>query len=290
VRADAHQNADLYWALRGGGGSFGVVTAVEISLYPVEDAYAGMLIWDRERADEVVRAWARWSEGAPDAVTTSLRVMNLPPMPELPDFLRGRQLVVVDGAVLGGDEYAQHLLAPLRALEPEIDTFGRVPAASLSRLHMDPEGPTPAVSGHAMLTELSDETVDALLAQVGPGTTSSLLAAELRQLGGAVGRRPAGAGALSHLPAAYAGFFVAIAATPEMAAQGLADARALTEALAPWSSDRAYLNFAEERKDVSTGYEPSDWERLQAVRAKVDPAGLFAANHEVPGRSAEPVG
>ena len=286
VRADVHQNADLFWALRGGGGSFGVVTALEMRLYPVEDAYAGMLIWDRERADEVVRAWARWSEGAPDAVTTSLRAMNLPPMPELPDFLRGRQLIVVDGAVLGGDEYAQHLLAPLRALAPEIDTFARVPASSLSRLHMDPEGPTPAVSGHTLLDALPDEAVDAFLAQVGPGTSSSLLAAELRQLGGAVGRRARGAGALSHIPAAYAGFFVAIAATPEMAAQGLADARTLSEALAPWASHRVVLNFTEDRRDASAGFEPEVWERLQAVRAKLDPGGLFAANHDVPGQSA----
>ena len=115
------------------------MTAIEFRLYPIPDVYAGMLLWDRERAPEVVRAWAQWSRTAPDAVTTSLRVMSLPPLPELPPFLRGRQLVVMDGAVLADDASAEALLAPLRALGPEMDTFARVPSASLTRLHMDPE-------------------------------------------------------------------------------------------------------------------------------------------------------
>ena len=282
VRADAHQHPELFWALRGGGGSFGVVTAMEFRLYEIEDAYAGFLLWDRERADEVVRAWARWSATAPDAVTTSLRVMSFPPMPELPDFLRGRQLVVIDGAVLGNDELAQHLIAPLRALSPEMDTFARVPAASLSRLHMDPEGPTPAVSGHTMLAGLPDEAIDAVLAQVGHGCTTSLLAAEFRQLGGALGRPHPGAGALPQLDGAYAAFFVAIAATPEMGAAGQADAHRLVEALEPWTTGSPVLNFSEEPVDTRRAYAPDTFERLRAIRTVVDPRGLFAANHPVP--------
>ena len=284
VRTDAEHHPELFWALRGGGGNFGVVTAVEFRLYPVADVYAGMLLWDRERAPEVARAWAAWSAGSPDEVTTSFRILSFPPLPELPEFLRGRQLVVVDGAVLTDDDTAASLLAPLRALDPEMDTFARVPSASLARLHMDPEAPTPAVAGSTVLDALPEEAVTALLAEVGPGSTSSLLAAELRQLGGALGRPHPGAGALPQLAGAYAGFFVAIAATPEMAAQGRRDAERLTAALAPWSSGRSVLNFTEERTDASTGYDAGSWERLQAVRATVDPGGLFVANHQVPAR------
>ena len=119
---------------------------MEFRLYDIETAYAGMLLWDQEHAEKVLRAWAAWTVDAPDCVTTSFRMLNLPPMPELPPFLRGRQLVVIDGAVLAEDERAAEILAALRALEPEMDTFARVPAAGLVRLHMDPEGPTPAVS------------------------------------------------------------------------------------------------------------------------------------------------
>jgi FAD/FMN-containing dehydrogenase len=281
-RVDARNDHDLFWAVRGGGGNFGLVTALEFTLYPIADAYAGMLVWDRAQADAVVREWARWSASAPDEVTTSLRVMSFPPMPELPEFIRGRQLVIIDGAVLADDPTAESLLEPLRTLAPEMDTFARVPAASLSRLHMDPEGPTPAVSGSVLLDGLPEEAVAAFLAEVGPGSTSTLLAAELRQLGGALGRPHHGAGALPRLDAAYAGFFVAIAATPEMAAQGLADARRLEQALAPWSSGRSFLNFTESRKDTRSAFDQDSFVRLGNVRATVDPEGVFVANHQIP--------
>ena len=169
VRADAENHPDLFWAVRGGGGSFGVVTALELRLLPIADAYAGMLLWEIEHAEPVLREWAAWTATAPDEVTTSFRVMRFPPMPELPDFLRGREIVVIDGAVLGDDAFGEAQLARLRALHPEMDTFARVPAASLSRLHMDPEGPTPAVGGSAMLADLDDAAISAFLEAVGPG-------------------------------------------------------------------------------------------------------------------------
>jgi FAD/FMN-containing dehydrogenase/enamine deaminase RidA (YjgF/YER057c/UK114 family) len=283
VRADAEQHADLFWAARGGSGNVGVVVALELRLLPIADVFAGMLLWDREHAPAVVRAWAEWTREVPDTVTTSLRVMSFPPLPELPPFLSGRQLVVVDGAVLEDDETAARLLAPLRALAPEMDTFARMPTTGLLTVHMDPPGPSPAVSDHAVLDELTEETVAALLAEVGPGSTTSLLFAELRQLGRALARPAAGGGALDRLPGAYALFCVAIAPFPEAAAQGTADARRVVEALAPWSSGRRFLNFADARVDVSTGYEPAAYERLSRVRAAVDPGGVFLANHEVAG-------
>ena len=141
VRADEDTNPDLFWAVRGGGGSFGIVTAMEFRLYDIETAYAGMMLWDQEHAEKVLRTWAAWTVDAPDCVTTSFRMLNLPPMPELPPFLRGRQLVVIDGAVLADDEPAEEILATLRALEPEMDTFARVPAAGAGPAAHGPGGP-----------------------------------------------------------------------------------------------------------------------------------------------------
>src|SRR5262245_8634371 len=94
VRADPETKPDLFWALRGGGGSFGVVTEVELALYPVTEAYAGWLIWPMERAAEVLGAWAEWTRDAPEEVTSVGRMLQLPPLPELPEILRGRQVVV----------------------------------------------------------------------------------------------------------------------------------------------------------------------------------------------------
>jgi hypothetical protein len=281
VRADAEHEAALFWALRGGGGNFGVVTALEFRLYPIETAYAGMLVWDIADTEKVFREWAAWAPGAPDEVTTSFRILRLPPLPEIPEIVRGRNLVVVDGAVLGSDDRGGELLDGLRALQPEIDTFARVPAQALSRLHMDPEGPTPVVSSCTMLDTLPDAAVDALLSAVGPEAQSSLLIAELRQLGGALARPHNGGGALSKLDAQFVGFAAAVAATPEMAAQGHADVDHFVSALSPWSNDRCYLNFAENPVDPRSAYSDDTWLKLTGIRSAVDPDDVFLANHKV---------
>ena len=187
VRADAQNEPELFWALRGGGGNFGVVTALEFRLYPIESAYAGWLVWDGSQAREVLTRWADWAATAPDKVTTAFRILNVPPIEEMPPPFRGRTIVVINGAVLGDVAAAEQILAPLRELGPEMDNFESMPAAALSRLHMDPEGPTPSVSSTLVLGDLPAAAIDAFVAATGPGSGSHLVAAELRQLGGALG-------------------------------------------------------------------------------------------------------
>jgi len=281
VRADADHNPDLFWALRGGGGNFGVVTALEIRLLPYVDAYAGLLAWDGSRASEVCRAWAEWTHGLAEEVTTSLRLLSVPPLPELPEFIRGRQLVAVDGAVLASDAEAIRLLEPLRALGPEIDTFARIPAPALSRIHLDPEGPTPAVSDHVLLDDFDAAAVDALVGSAGSESGTTLLSAEIRHAGGALARPAVGGGALANLPGAYVGFFIAVAATPEVGAQGREDAARVVAALRPWASGHRFSNFAEEAVDPATLFAPDVLARLRAIRAEVDPHGIFVANHDL---------
>ncbi|GAA4370338.1 FAD-binding oxidoreductase [Nocardioides caricicola] len=282
VRADATTNAELFWAVRGGGGNFGVVTALEFAMFDIESAYAGMLIWDLARIEPVLREWAAWAPTAPDEVTTAFRAMRLPPLPELPDFLRGRELVVIDGAVLGSDEQGAELLAGLRALQPEIDTFGRVPAKALVRLHMDPEGGAPALSDSAMLGSFPDAAVDAFLAEAGPDARTSLLMAELRQLGGALSRPHDGGGVVDRLDAQFVSFGAGMVMSPEMGAQVHADAVRLTQALAPFANGRQYGNFAENPVDARAIYGDDVWTQLTGIRSAVDPHGVFLANHAIP--------
>ena len=282
IRADEENNPELFWAVRGGGGSFGVVTALEFRLYPIESAYGGMLVWDQKDAEKVLRGWAEWSLDAPDEVTTAFRLLNVPPLPDIPEAFRNRQLVVIDGAVLDTDERAEKILAPLRALEPEMDMFARMPAAGLVRIHMDPEGPTPATSATSMLESLPESAIQTILATAGPESGTSLLMAELRQLGGAVGRPHPGAGALQQLEGQFILFAAAIAATPELEEKGYADARALVDALQPYATGRNYLNFAEKPVDVRASYPAETWRQLAGIRSAVDPQGVFLANHPVP--------
>ena len=282
VRADALQNADLFWALRGGGGNFGVVTALEIRLHPIADVYAGVFLWDIAHLEAVLRRWVAWTQTAPDAVTTSLRAMRFPPLPELPPFLRGRSVVVLDGAVLGDDEYARTLLAGFRQLSPELDTFARIPAADLTRLHMDPEQPTPSVGRGTLLCDLDEAGVAAFLAAVGPQASTSLFMAELRQLGGAVGRPQPGGGVLNRIDAAYVAFFIGMAPSPELAVAGQRDADRARELLAGWETGQSFLNLSETAVDPRTAYGSDAWVRLRELRSRVDPEGVLLANHAVP--------
>ena len=281
VRADASQNADLFWAVRGGGGNLGVVIAIELDLLPYADIYAGMLLWDRERAPEVLPAWEQWTRGVPDSVSTSLRVMSFPPIPELPPFLSGRDLVIVDGAVLEGDAEAVELLAPLRALDPEMDTFARIPASGLLEVHMDPPAPVPAVGNHCVLGDLGEDFDRALLEQVGPGTRSGLIFVEVRQLGGAFSRPDPHGGALSHVPGEYSLVAMAAAPTPEVAAAGRAAAAAVVEAVAPWSQTALVPTFTEVPVEASRLFGVDAAARLATVRATLDPDRVFVANHQV---------
>ncbi|MDA0183750.1 FAD-binding oxidoreductase [Solirubrobacter phytolaccae] len=281
VRTDAEHEPELLWALRGGGGSFAAVVALEFELLPLTHAYAGWLAWDWTHSERVLNRWVEWAAEAPDAVTSAARILQLPDLPTIPEPLRGRNLVAIDGAVL--DE-RRDLLAPLRDLRPELDTFATLPAAALSRLHADPEGPTPAVSASAMLGALDEDAVSAFVGAAGPGSGSTLVASELRQLGGAVGRRARGGGALTHLDGEFLLYGVAIAATPALGAAGHVSAQRLAHAMAPWAGGRAYGNFVEERTDPARFYDAATYAKLQVIKDVLDPAGVFRANHDVRGR------
>jgi FAD/FMN-containing dehydrogenase len=283
VRADADTNPDLFWAIRGGGGNFGIVTSLEFRLYPVEKVYGGALMFPFERSREVLHAWREWTETMPDTVTSMARLVKFPPFDEVPEPVRGRAMVVITAAMLTDEDGGSALLRPLRELGPEIDTFAAMPPAALSRLHMDPEGPTPGISDHTLLEALTPETVDAVVDAAGPGVDTPLIVVELRHLGGALGRVAPGAGALPKVDGAYMAFAVGI---PMDAESGRAVARAAREtmdALAPWSAGRTYLNFAERPTNTRSAYSVEAYERLQEVRRTVDPAGLFRANHEICG-------
>ncbi|MET0811804.1 MAG: FAD-binding oxidoreductase [Microbacterium sp.] len=277
VRASADENADLFWALRGGSGAFGVVVSIEIALRPIADVVAGMLLWDASRAADVSRAWARWTGSAPETATTTLRIMNFPPIPDLPPFLSGRSVVVIDGAILETDAAASALLAPLRHLQPEIDTFARIPAAGLVAVHMDPPGPTPAATAHSVLGSLPPDAVDRF---VEVGSRPGMFIAELRHLGGAIGRRPEGAGAVATIEGAYVFHAIAVVPAPEAAAAAHGAVWAGVAALEQWRADALALTFVDGGGvDRTSGFGGS-LERLRDLRRRFDPAGVFVAAHQ----------
>jgi FAD/FMN-containing dehydrogenase len=275
VRADANHDADLFWALRGGGGSFGIVTAMEFELHPVSEVYAGALLWPWERAEEIFDAWRTWTRTVPDEVTSLCRILQVPPMAPAP--LGGRRFVVVEAAILGDGA----LLAPLRALEPELDLFATMPPAGLIEIHNDPKQPVPAMSAHRLLSSAPAEAIAALVAAAGPGSGSPLVSVELRHLGGALARVPEGHGALDAIDHQYSLFAVGVVADAEAAMTIDAALTAVMDATAPWDAGRALANFTERATSAGRFHDAYTLHRLRAVKTRVDGDELFVANHPV---------
>src|SRR5512133_660671 len=279
VVADANHEPDLFWAVRGGGGNFGIVTAIELELYAVDELYAGMLAFPVQRAAEILRAWREWVRTVPDEATSVGRVLHFPPLEDIPAPLRGQSFVIVEMAYLGDEASGSELLAPLRALGPAMDTFAMISPADLLQLHMDPPQPVPGVGDGALLDVVPGEALDALVAVSGPDTP--LLSVELRHLGGAVGRAPQGHGALAALDGDFACFAVGIAPHPAAAQADKAQLDVLHQAVCEWDAGRRYLNFSESAIDTRRAFPGPAYRRLQAINTLVDPDDVFRANHPI---------
>jgi FAD/FMN-containing dehydrogenase len=279
VRASAENEPELFWALRGGGGNFGIVTSLDFRLYPIAEVYAGWLIFPVERANEVLNAWREWTETVPDELTSVGRLLNIPPLPDIPEPLRGRSVVVVEAVHIGDEAKGAELLAPLRALGPELDTFATIPASTLDRLHMDPEQPVPGRGDGMMLDDLPPEAVAEATAIMGPG--SPLLSVEFRHLGGALARTSPDHGVLGSLEGAYLMFAVGMAPTPELGEAVEHQVALLQRALMRWDSGRMYLNFAEGARSGRSLFGEDGYARVRRVKTEVDPDNVFHANHEV---------
>jgi hypothetical protein len=258
------------------------VTAVEFELFPLDTVVAGFLAWDWTVVEEVLPGWVAWCAQAPEEATTSFRLIDVPFDEAVPAALHGRRLAVIDGAVLGDDGDAHEVLAPLRALAPEFDTVTRVPAASLVRLHLDPEGPTPAYASSKLVGDLPDAAVAAVIDAAGPGSGTRLAMVELRHLGGALARPDPAGGALAWLDGQFLALGVGLDPDPKAQPQVRADAARFLAALDPWVTGREYLPMLDDRTDARKAFPPGVQDRLSAVRQAVDPHGLFLAPHHLP--------
>src|SRR6516225_7930906 len=219
VRADHQHQPDLFWALRGGGGSFGVVTAVVTELLPLTGAYAGTLWYPIERADEVLHAWRELVQaGPPDELSTIARMMSFPPVPEAPDAVRGKSFALIHVYHVGERAHADRLLEPLRALGPINDTVQTIPTPSLSGVAMDPPQPVPVVGDGLMLRDLPAEALEALLKVAGPDAGLQLAIVELRHLEGELARGRPQDGTVTSIPAKHALYAGGLAPSPEIRA------------------------------------------------------------------------
>ena len=280
-RVDHENEPDLFWALRGGGGNFGIVTAIELQLYVIPDIYAGVLFFPWERSSEVLHAWREWTETMPDEMTSVGRILQFPPMPELPDHLRGQKFVIVEGIYMGDEASGRDLVKPLRDLGPAMDTFASVEPVGLAELHMDPPTPVPYTGAGHMLGKLDAEAIDRFVAVAGPESASTLVSSEIRHMGGELHRAKPGNGALATFDADFLTFGVGIVMDEAGYRAHRTALAAHAEAFAPYQNGRQYLNFTEEHTDPARFYTPHTYRRLRQVKKAYDPDNLIRANHQI---------
>lgn len=272
-RATATEHPDLFWGLRGGKGALGVITAMELDLVRQAHVHGGALYFDGADAATVLHTWRRWCADLPEQATTSVALLQLPPLPGVPEPLAGRLTIAVRYVWTGDAETGAALLAPVRACAPTlIDAVHTMPYAALGAVHADPVDPMPATETSDLLRELPADAVDALLRVAGPGSGSPQIIVELRQLGGAVARPPQVPDAVCHRGAAFTLNVIGVPAGPAAAAieqhAGLVSAT-----LAPWATGGLLPNFSAGTgaDRIARSYDAATLARLVAVAERYDP-------------------
>jgi FAD/FMN-containing dehydrogenase len=280
VHADEDTNADLFWAIRGGGGNFGVATRLEFRLHELDTILGGMLILPA--TPEVIASFVAEAEAAPEELSTIANVMSAPPLPFLPTEAHGRLIVMALLTYAGDAEDGERALAPFRALAtPLADLVRPMRYAEIYPPH-EPEFDLIPVA-HTMFTEAIDRSAAETIIEAIEASTAPMAVTQLRVLGGAMARVPADATAFGHRDSRILVNVAAMYARPEERAEREAWVKGLAAAL-HGGDDGAYVGFlADEGEErVRAAYPGPTWDRLAELKARYDPDNLFRLNQNVP--------
>ncbi len=286
LQASAEENADLFWAIRGGGGNFGIVTSFEYRLHPVGPTIlGGLLLYSMEAAPQAIRFYRDFVADAPDELGSAIVMRLAPPAAFVPEALHGKPVCAIVVCYAGDVEEGQRVLRPLRDHgQPLADRIG--PKSYVDFQSMFDKG-QPAgnyyYSKSDYLAELSDKAIDTALSQ-GKTMTSPLARATIMQLGGAMGRIADMATATGHRDA---GFVLAITngwANPAESERQVQWTRNFWQAMRPYATGGTYVNFLSEgegQERVQAAYGQEKYERLVTLKTKFDPANLFRVNQNI---------
>lgn len=286
--ASATENSSLFWGLRGGGGSLGIVTALTIRLFPVTQVYAGNLYYPAKMARQVFHHYRAWIANAPDELTSSVLLMNYPPFPELPDFLRGQSFAIVRGCFAGDIAEGEALLRHWRDWQPPVlDDFKTIPFSQAAVISNDPVDPMPGFNSGAWLRELSDAAIESIIAHgLGTDGPSPLIFAEVRHAGGAIRRVDPATAVYGNRDAELVLSLVGVAPTPEAHHHLVAYTGQLKEALRPSLTGGVYMNFlegVESQQRIRDGLVPGGYDQLSRLKSQTDPDNLFRYSFNVSG-------
>jgi FAD/FMN-containing dehydrogenase len=280
VRVDADTHPDLFWAIRGGGGNFGVVTRFQFRLHQVDTVVGGMLMLPA--TPEVIAGFVAEAEAAPEELTTIVNVMPAPPMPFVPADYHGRLVVMALMAYAGDSGPGERVMAPFRALAtPVVDMVRSMPYPEI--FAPEEEGYHPVAAVRTLFVDTIDEQAAATIVDHLQASDAMMRVAQLRVLGGAVARVPVDATAFAHRRSPM---MVNVAAIYEDPDQAATHHRWVTDfAAALHQGDTgAYVGFIGDEGEarVRDAYPEPTWQRLAAIKGRYDPTNLFRLNQNVP--------
>ncbi|WP_328536143.1 FAD-binding oxidoreductase [Streptomyces sp. NBC_00344] len=285
-RVTAESDPDLFWALRGAGHNFGVVTALEVELVEVSRVWGGGMFFAADLVDQVLETYRTWSASVPEELTSSVGLIDYPDMEQLPEKLRGRYVAHIRLVLNGSAEEGERLVAPLRAIGPRlIDSLRVLPYTESGSVYQDPPFPHAYSGTNVLLRELDAGALRAVSGLTGP-SAPLMSVVDLRQMGGALARRPEGGSAVGRRDAGYILRVITMLQDPDShsVARDLQDT--VERTLEPWTVGRSlpfvYGDGERAGEDLTrSGFDPADYARLARLKAVHDPANLFRFNRNI---------
>jgi len=279
LRVDTNSHPDLFWAIRGGGGNFGVVTRFQFRLHDVGEIYGGMLFLPT--TPDVVAGFIAQAEAAPEELSTIANVMGVPPMPFLPEEYYGKLIVIAMLVYAGDPDAGERVIAPFRALATPIADM--VKPMSYPEIYAPEEGEYhPVAASHTMFVDKIDRATAELILNRLQSSSAMMAVAQLRVLGGAMSRVPVDATAFPHRNSRIMANLAALYEKPDE--KPIHEAWVSDFAAALQQSDQgAYVNFLGEDgvERIRAAYPGSTWDRLRQVKSRYDPNNLFRLNQNI---------
>jgi FAD/FMN-containing dehydrogenase len=285
VTASDRENEDLFWGIRGGGGNFGIVTEFEFRLHELGPmVLAGLALWPLERAPEVLRGWRDHVDGAPDELSTAAVIITAPAEEFVPDHLKGQRALGVAALYVGDPAQGERVVAPLKALRPEVDLIQPMPYTAFQAI-LDPSAP----KGYRnywrgeYMSRFGDEAIDTFVTHApdvaAAGSPFSQMI--MFRIGQGVTAVPDDATAFSHRDARYLFHPISVWSDPADDDRVIEANRAFAAEMRPFGTGGTYLNFNTDIDRVRDGYGDKKYTRLVTLKNKYDPDNLFHLNQNI---------
>ena len=286
LEVDEETHADLFWALRGGGGNFGVATRLRLRLHEIDEVVGGMLMLPA--SSDVINGLVAAADAAPEELSVIANILKAPPLPFIPVEHHGKPVVIALMVYAGGAEAGEMAIAPIRRLATPLADMVR--PIRYPEMFAGPEGPPPALDAgtNLLVDELPARAGETILEYL-ETATATIAAVQLRVLGGAMARVPDEATAFGHRSAKLMVNIAAMHERPEERPEHESWASSLANALSDGAPVAAYVGFVGDEGDegLRRAYPPATLERLAQVKRRYDPDNLFRLNLNVPpGREA----